>query len=95
MRNVADENSNAQMLIRALKFSNAQWHIAQPVPVEGFRWDSRNRAVGGRPPVREVRRSGDRPTTWKRVLRKSSRKNQLTGAKSIDLLVIQRGLGGG
>jgi uncharacterized protein YegL len=39
MRKEADENPNAQVLIRALKFSSgAQWHIAQPTPVENFNW---------------------------------------------------------
>jgi uncharacterized protein YegL len=40
MREVADTNPNARVLIRALKFSNgAQWHIEDPVPVEDFKWD--------------------------------------------------------
>jgi len=39
MQKVADENPNAQVLVRALKFSNgAQWHISQPTPVEDFKW---------------------------------------------------------
>jgi uncharacterized protein YegL len=39
MRKVADENVNAQVLVRALKFSTgAQWHISQPTPVESFEW---------------------------------------------------------
>lgn len=39
MRKVADENVNAQVLVRALKFSTgAQWHISQPTPVETFEW---------------------------------------------------------
>ncbi len=39
MQKVADENPNAQVLIRAIKFSNgAQWHISQPTPVEDFKW---------------------------------------------------------
>lgn len=39
MRDVADENVNAQVLVRALKFSTgAQWHISQPTPVENFEW---------------------------------------------------------
>lgn len=39
MRSAADENANARLLIRALKFSSgAQWHIAQPTPVDEFRW---------------------------------------------------------
>jgi uncharacterized protein YegL len=39
MREAADDNPNAQVLVRALKFSNgAQWHISQPTPVETFEW---------------------------------------------------------
>jgi uncharacterized protein YegL len=39
MRKVADDNPNAQVLIRAVKFSNgAQWHISQPTPVADFAW---------------------------------------------------------
>lgn len=39
MQKVADENPNAQVLVRALKFSNgAQWHISQPTEVADFRW---------------------------------------------------------
>ncbi|MBX2996878.1 MAG: VWA domain-containing protein [Caldilineaceae bacterium] len=40
MQRVASENPNAQVMVRAVKFSNgAQWHIAQPTPVASFRWD--------------------------------------------------------
>jgi len=39
MQSVAEENPNARVLVRALKFANgAQWHIADPVPVADFRW---------------------------------------------------------
>ena len=39
MRKVAQENPNAQVLVRAVRFSNgAYWHVAQPVPVEQFEW---------------------------------------------------------
>lgn len=39
MKKVADENPNAQVLIRAVKFSSgAQWHIAQATPIENFTW---------------------------------------------------------
>ncbi len=39
MQQVASENPNAQVLVRAIKFSsNAQWHISQPTPVEDFKW---------------------------------------------------------
>jgi uncharacterized protein YegL len=40
MQGVADENPNADVLVRAVKFSTgAQWHISQPTPVQGFKWD--------------------------------------------------------
>jgi uncharacterized protein YegL len=39
MQKAADENPNAQVFVRALKFSDgAQWHVAQPTPVADFRW---------------------------------------------------------
>jgi len=39
MREVAKENPYAQVLVRAVKFSDgAQWHIAKPTPVEEFEW---------------------------------------------------------
>lgn len=39
MRTVADENPNADVLVRALKFSNgAQWHLANPTSVADFQW---------------------------------------------------------
>lgn len=39
MQGVADENPNAEVLVRALKFSSgAQWHISQPTPVANFKW---------------------------------------------------------
>jgi len=39
MRKVAEDNPNAQVLVRAVKFSNgAQWHITQPTPVADFSW---------------------------------------------------------
>ncbi len=35
----ADENPNAQVFLRAVKFSQgAQWHIATPTPVNQFKW---------------------------------------------------------
>src|SRR5262245_4086031 len=38
MQQVASENPFAEVLVRALKFSDgAQWHI-QPTPVEDFKW---------------------------------------------------------
>jgi uncharacterized protein YegL len=39
MQDVADENPNAQILVRAIKFSNgAQWHISQPTDIHDFKW---------------------------------------------------------
>ncbi len=39
MQKEAHENSNAQVLVRAIKFSNgAQWHVGQPTPIEDFKW---------------------------------------------------------
>jgi len=39
MQQVAGENPNAQVLVRALAFSNgARWHISQPTNVADFRW---------------------------------------------------------
>ncbi len=39
MRSVAEENPNAQVLVRAIKFSNgAQWHVSQPTDVDQFSW---------------------------------------------------------
>ncbi|MBN1488064.1 MAG: VWA domain-containing protein [Anaerolineae bacterium] len=39
MQKVASENPNAQVLVRAVKFSTgAQWHISQPTAVEDFKW---------------------------------------------------------
>lgn len=39
MERVAEENPNAQVLLRAVKFSNgAQWHVANPTPIQEFKW---------------------------------------------------------
>jgi uncharacterized protein YegL len=39
MQEVARENPNAQVLVRALAFSDgATWHVPTPTPVEQFRW---------------------------------------------------------
>jgi uncharacterized protein YegL len=39
MVKVAAENPNAQVLMRAVKFSDgAQWHVAQPTDVGDFKW---------------------------------------------------------
>jgi uncharacterized protein YegL len=46
MRRVAQSNPNAQVKVRALKFSTgATWHIAQPTPIEAFQWA--NLTAGG------------------------------------------------
>jgi len=43
MQKVADENPNAQVLVRAIKFSNgAQWHISQPTQIQDFKWSDLN-----------------------------------------------------
>lgn len=39
MKSTADENPNANVLVRAIKFSDgAQWHISQQTPVADFTW---------------------------------------------------------
>lgn len=39
MKDAAEQNPNAQVLVRALKFSSgAEWVIEAPTPVENFRW---------------------------------------------------------
>ena len=39
MRSVADENPNAQVLVRAIEFSSgARWHVSQPTDVADFEW---------------------------------------------------------
>jgi uncharacterized protein YegL len=39
MQDVADENPNAEVLVRAIKFSDgAQWHISQPIEIHKFKW---------------------------------------------------------
>lgn len=40
MQRAAEENPNAQVFVRAAKFSDgAQWHVAAPTPVADFRWE--------------------------------------------------------
>lgn len=40
MQDVAYENPNAQVYVRAIKFSSgASWHIETPTPIEEFHWD--------------------------------------------------------
>jgi hypothetical protein len=39
MQQVAVDNPNANVLVRAIKFSSgAQWHISQPTSVAEFKW---------------------------------------------------------
>jgi uncharacterized protein YegL len=39
MKDVAEGNPNAELLVRAIKFSSgAEWHISQPTPVDNFAW---------------------------------------------------------
>lgn len=39
MQDVADENPNAEVLVRAITFSsNVQWHISQPTEISSFVW---------------------------------------------------------
>jgi uncharacterized protein YegL len=41
MQKVASENPNAEVLVRAVKFSSgAQWHISQPTKIEQFQWSN-------------------------------------------------------
>lgn len=43
MRDVADSNPNAEVLVRAIRFSNgASWHLSQPTPMHEFKWDDLN-----------------------------------------------------
>ena len=43
MQTVADENPNAQVLVRAIKFSSgAQWHVSQPTDIADFKWTDLN-----------------------------------------------------
>lgn len=39
MRDVANENPNAEIQVRVLTFSNgAQWHVTHPQPIASFKW---------------------------------------------------------
>ncbi len=39
MRDVAKGNPNAEVMVRAVTFSDgAQWHTSQPTPIEDFKW---------------------------------------------------------
>jgi len=40
MRKVAEDNPNAEVMIRAIKFSSgAEWHIGIPTAIDQFQWD--------------------------------------------------------
>jgi uncharacterized protein YegL len=40
MRDVADNNPHAQVLVRAVRFaSGARWHVADATPIDRFTWD--------------------------------------------------------
>jgi uncharacterized protein YegL len=40
MQDVADENPNAEVFVRVVRFSDgAQWHVSQPTEVHGFCWN--------------------------------------------------------
>src|SRR5262252_702624 len=40
MQEVADENPNAQVLVRAVRFSDGgQWHVSQPTDIADFKWE--------------------------------------------------------
>jgi uncharacterized protein YegL len=40
---VADENPNAEVFVRVIKFADgAQWHISQPTEIHSFRWSDLN-----------------------------------------------------
>ncbi|WP_069471335.1 vWA domain-containing protein [Candidatus Marithrix sp. Canyon 246] len=39
MQAIANENPNAEILVRAIKFADgASWHISQPTPIDKFQW---------------------------------------------------------
>ena len=49
MRQVADDNPHAEVLVRAVKFSTeAEWHIKEPTPIEKVRWIDLEAQRGGR-----------------------------------------------
>ena len=49
LRDAAGQNPAAQLLVRAVTFSDdAQWHIGEPTPIDAFRWrDIPREQVGG------------------------------------------------
>jgi uncharacterized protein YegL len=43
MQDIANENPNAQVFVRAIKFSDgAQWHVSQPTDIHDFKWTDLN-----------------------------------------------------
>jgi uncharacterized protein YegL len=45
MRDVANENPNAEIQVRVLTFSDgAQWHVSHPEPIASFKWNDLNAA---------------------------------------------------
>lgn len=43
MQDVADENPNAEVLVRVVKFADgAQWHVSQPTEIHNFKWTDLN-----------------------------------------------------
>lgn len=43
MKNVAKDNPNTKLLVRAVSFSNhANWHIGKPTEIENFQWNDLN-----------------------------------------------------
>jgi uncharacterized protein YegL len=40
MRSEADQNTNAEIFVRAIRFSSgASWHVAHPTPIRQFEWN--------------------------------------------------------
>ena len=39
MQQAAAENPNAEVKVRVVFSSGASWHVANPVPVDQFRWE--------------------------------------------------------
>ena len=43
MQDVADENPNAEVQVRVIKFSDgAQWHVSQPTEIHSYKWTDLN-----------------------------------------------------
>lgn len=55
MQQVAEENANAEVFIRAVSFGDGvQWHISKPTPVGEFSW--KDLAAGGETPMGQALR---------------------------------------